>query len=67
MLNSEELKITHTRDVKDACNQTYNRKEQIFPNIEKIEISGNISENNRITDINDEIRSRFLLVLKGVK
>ena len=51
---SEELKITHTRDVKDACNQTYNRKEQIFPNIEKIEIYGNSKDIN----ISDEIKNR---------
>ena len=52
--HSEELKITHTRDIKDACKQTYNRKEQIFPNIQTIEMYGNSKD----IDISDEIKSR---------
>lgn len=51
--HSEELKIIHTRDIKDACNQTYNRKEQIFPKIQIIEICGNSKDIN----ISDEIKS----------
>lgn len=54
--HSEELKITYTRDINYACNQTYIRNEQIFPNIEVIEIYGNSQD----IKIDDEIKSRCI-------